>query len=571
MSDSDRLLLTEIVEREQAGNAPRNKPAQYFEFFSAEQVLKKREFDLDPEEIRSGIYGGSDDGGVDSIFLFANGQLVREDQDLQEFEQQQLDIELVVVTTKYKPSFSEAAIEKLQSFAEQCLSLQANPASYRKLYNAGIYEAVERFRSLLRITITKRPTVTIRYFYASLGHDLHNKVELRARLLEDKTRELFSRATVECHFVGAPELLSLFYREPTKTIVLKTLKIMPSSAYGTAYVCLVPLARFYDFITDKGNIRNHIFESNIRGYQGEVAVNKEIAETLSDEGDEEFWWLNNGVTIIASKVTSAGDDVVITDPLIVNGLQTSYKIHAHFHGKERAEDGRSVMVRVIESTNPQSIDRIIKATNSQTKVDKIYLHATEAVHRKIELSLKGCDLYYDRRKNHYRLQGVAPSKIVTMHQLSQAVAAILLQRPQDARARPTTVANQNYSSIFSDKFPVKLYANCAKVMKLLDDFIDEVGLTPGEKNNLIFHTAMYAVAAAICSHKPKAATIAEMRVEDFTEELMEDCFNDVRTVYTRLGANDKVSKGNAFTAELKRNLEERFLMPLRVKRTAPAR
>ena len=80
---------------------------------------------------------------------------------------------------------------------------------------------------------------------------------------------------------------------------------MPSSAYGTSYVCLVPLASFYDFITDKGNIRNHIFESNIRGYQGEVAVNKEIAETLSnEEGDEEFWWLNNGVTIIASKVTS---------------------------------------------------------------------------------------------------------------------------------------------------------------------------------------------------------------------------------------------------------------------------
>lgn len=46
MSDSDRLLLTEI-EREQAANAPRSKPDQYFEFFSAEQVLKKREIDLD--------------------------------------------------------------------------------------------------------------------------------------------------------------------------------------------------------------------------------------------------------------------------------------------------------------------------------------------------------------------------------------------------------------------------------------------------------------------------------------------------------------------------------------------
>ena len=62
-----------------------------------------------------------------------------------------------------------------------------------------------------------------------------------------------------------------------------------------------------------------------------------------------------------------------------------------------------------------------------------------------------------------------------------------------------------------------------------------------------------------------------MRIEDFTDELMEDCFNNVRAVYKRLGANDKVSKGNALTAELRKDLEQRFLVPLRVKRAAPAR
>ena len=571
MSDSDRLLLTEIIKQEQASNAKRSNVDQYFEFFSAEQVLKKCDLDLDPEEVRSGMYGGGDDGGVDSVFLFANTRLVREDDDLPAFGGQQLDIELVVITTKFKNSFAEGAVEKLQTFTDNCLRLDANPLVYRKLYNSSLQEAAERFRNLFRIAAPKRPTLKIRFFYASIGDEIHDKVKLRARELERKARELFSIAEVTCDFVGASELLRLFNRVPTKTLMLKSTKIMPSSAYGTAYVCFVQLANFYDFITDdRDNIRTHIFESNIRAFQGEVTVNKEIEQTLTNRGDEEFWWLNNGVTIIASKVTSAGDDIVITDPMIVNGLQTSYKIHAHFQ-KNKTDDARSIMVRVIESTNPQSVDKIIKATNSQTKVDKIYLHATEEVHRKIEVALKTADLYYDRRKNYYRGQGVQAAKIVTLPYLSQAVAAIFLQRPNDARARPTTVADMHYANIFSDKHPVKLYVNCARVMKKLDDFLTLYPLTQGEKNNIIFHTAMYAVARTFRIAKPKAGNIADMDIDQLTDEMMEQCFDKVQEVYKSLGGNDKVAKGPRMIEMLKKELEERFIAPLRAKRVTSSR
>ena len=130
MSDSDRFLLTEIIKQEQASNAKRSTVDQYFEFFSAEQVLKKCEFDLDPDEVRSGLHGGSDDGGVDSMFLFANRRLFREDDDPQLFSEQQLDLELIIITSKFQNSFTEAAIEKLQTFTDHCLRLDANPARY---------------------------------------------------------------------------------------------------------------------------------------------------------------------------------------------------------------------------------------------------------------------------------------------------------------------------------------------------------------------------------------------------------------------------------------------------------
>ncbi len=179
-----------------------------------------------------------------------------------------------------------------------------------------------------------------------------------------------------------------------------------------------------------------MFEANVRDYQGDNVVNKDISATLAAIGVDEFWWLNNGITILASDVTSSGDKFTITDPLIVNGLQTSYVIARHFEALDAVNDKRTILVRVIKNTDPKSIDRIIKATNSQTAIPRVWLHATEDIHRKIETTLGNAGMYYDRRKNFYKNKGIPATQIVTIPYLAQALAAIVLQRPDDARGRP---------------------------------------------------------------------------------------------------------------------------------------
>lgn len=59
------------------------------------------------------------------------------------------------------------------------------------------------------------------------------------------------------------------------------------------------LKDYFDFITDDNDqIIKHIFEANVRDYQGKTSVNQEIKYTLEDgHPKEDFWWLNNGVTI----------------------------------------------------------------------------------------------------------------------------------------------------------------------------------------------------------------------------------------------------------------------------------
>ena len=55
-----------------------------------------------------------------------------------------------------------------------------------------------------------------------------------------------------------------------------------------------------------GVFQESLFDANVRDYEGDVAVNSGIRATLIEaRHDEEFWWLNNGVTIVATKARFA--------------------------------------------------------------------------------------------------------------------------------------------------------------------------------------------------------------------------------------------------------------------------
>src|SRR5262249_29295881 len=186
---------------------------------------------------------------------------------------------------------------------------------------------------------------------------------------------------------------------------------------------------------DSGRLAERIFESNVRGFVLDSGVNDEIAESIRrPTAEPNFWQLNNGVTMIAAKTAPAHLMLTVDDPQIVNGLQTSRVIFDTLN--KNAEDDRTVLVRVIETTDQKTQDRIIKATNSQNKMQAASLRMTDQIHRDIEQAFKEDDLFYDRRKGFYKDQGRPIKKIVSVNSVAQAAISIMLQRPDDARARP---------------------------------------------------------------------------------------------------------------------------------------
>src|SRR5690606_12577223 len=121
---------------------------------------------------------------------------------------------------------------------------------------------------------------------------------------------------------------------------------------ANSYVALCTLANYVNFISDEdGTVLTRVFEANVRAYQGEVEVNKEIAASLaSPTPGVDFWWLNNGVTIVADQAQFMNNRLTVENPLIVNGLQTSHELHKYAPSLS-TDDKRMVLVRIIVETD----------------------------------------------------------------------------------------------------------------------------------------------------------------------------------------------------------------------------
>jgi hypothetical protein len=76
---NDRIIRDQVLDQRKKVLAPTLSDSDFFDLFVAGRVLK--DSDLSYEELEDGIVGDSGDGGVDAVYIFANGDLVREGSD----------------------------------------------------------------------------------------------------------------------------------------------------------------------------------------------------------------------------------------------------------------------------------------------------------------------------------------------------------------------------------------------------------------------------------------------------------------------------------------------------------
>ena len=204
--------------------------------------------------------------------------------------------------------------------------------SFGKRYNEEVVRAMRVWRSEFIRVSGGFPDIYIDYYYIT-GDDIVPDDYARdaGERVKVKARHHNAKASCEFHYIGAEGLWEQVQRRPPKTKTLPWSGAPMGAQEGT--VGLVRLKDYYEFLQDEpGVLAERLLESNVRGYQQAVEVNREIQASLkADPIETNFWLLNNGITIITPKAAQEGHlKVSIQDPQIVNGLQTSREIFNHF-------------------------------------------------------------------------------------------------------------------------------------------------------------------------------------------------------------------------------------------------
>ncbi|BAS32099.1 AIPR family protein [Dehalococcoides mccartyi] len=534
MSDNDRIILNTILENSWKGRAPDYTLNKYFETFVAENILKN--YDLSDEEIGYGQVGNSHDGGIDSLYAFVNGNLIDNDTDPNTCGRD-LKIELFIIQSKMTRGFTEDTIMKFMSSVKVLFNLSETISDLSSVYNDKLLELSNNFREFYCKSATKFPSLKINFIYATIGDEVHPSLQRLVAELRAVIMELFSSAEFKFDFRKASDLLELTRQQPKTSFLLK-LAENPISSGDESFICLVALPDYYKFIIDENrNILRRIFESNIRDYQGNTQVNQGIRDTLQNPTNDDFWWLNNGVTIIASRAWLSGKTLTIENPLIVNGLQTSHEIFRCFTDNPTKVDTRNILVRIIGlvdvDNETQASNRIIRATNSQTAIQISSLRATDSIQRNIEDFFMPKGYYYDRRKNYYKNLGKPIAKIISITYLAQSVIAILLRRPNDARARPSSLLknDSDYDQIFGGEPNFTLYLKCIQIMKQIESFLSDKGFNSNDIYNYKYHLGMYS--SLLLANNPEATSddIAALNIDTFTDSILENCNTVIKDVF----------------------------------------
>lgn len=558
-----------------------------FEYFSAEQLLKQQDFDN--EEIESGLVGKSKDNGIDGFYIIVDDELINSFEQIREIRKNVKKIELHVHQYKNTHKISENVVLKFINAFKDILNFENKTLEG---WDYSCKEKIELFRKIVENTAYKSPDLIFYIKHISKGNysniekntSYWSKVENLKKIIQEGD---LSGIKIEFNYLGLEELKKLYKIEKSYELELN-LKDAPlplefKEEKNLGFIAIVNLKDYFDFICDKNtrSLKKHLFDNNVRDFQNGTKVNNQITETLENDKELEFWWLNNGITIIASASNQIGKKLHLTNVKIVNGLQTSYSIYNTFIKEEIINDDRSLLVKIIINEDQKTIDKIIKSTNSQTAVASSSLRATDDIQREIEDYFKQKDYFYDRRKNYYKNQGYPIKKIVSINFLAQCINALLIDNtnPSESRASATklTESDKSYNKLFDIKrYSLESYFKAVIIVKRVIELIreyQEMDIKKIEKNTEVdiilkyftFHLSRILVSIVLKKGKYGNKEIEKINVEEIVTDRFEESLNLLKEILKDYQNDEKeelnlinISKNTKFGSYITEKLIEKY-------------
>lgn len=440
--------------------------ASQFEKFVNYAVISNNcssEFDLDD------VTTGNGDDGIDGVAIIIDEEVEVSDEDaVKTFSSSRRnhDVTIVCVQAKRSDGFDLGDFLKFKESIIRLATQEPYLSTDDTMIAArGIFDVVLNEVPKVR---TGKPSLVARY--VSTG--VYQKPDALESALANAISQIEATGlftSVDIRFIGRDELTALWvdtYSGVSASLELFSNAALPAIAgIDEAYLAVVRASDFVEnlLLTPDGNLRSQVFEENVRAFLGiDNPVNASISNTIkSAEFSSRFPVLNNGITIVSPDVRLQGNTLHLSNYQIVNGCQTSNVL---FEEREFLGD-TMVNIKVVETKNEDVFSDLVRATNSQTKVEDTQFLSLRPFIKRIEEYFNTYDgdsrLYLERRDKQYVGLGIPAVRVFSVHNAAKCVTAMYCNRPELAARYPKTMYEELTETLFSDDVKEQIfYAAC---------------------------------------------------------------------------------------------------------------
>lgn len=405
--------------------------SEKFEYFSSYTLLSQ---EINGNLLKSDLelISTGQSKGVDAIAFSVNEKLILNSDELDNFENQSLVVDIYFLQSKTSEGFSDT---ELANFLDVVIDFFADNPQYKIV---EFEESRNIYLKLLTLLSNIRE-INLHCHYISLGEKQENITSIdstkKIKIAALEKYNLFK--TIEIKLIDKSTLISTHKKaiSPLIATIRFDNKIPLSGIRNVdeAYIGFIPFSEFKNLIMGDGLVKlKSLFNDNLRDFLGlENQINQGIKKTLEEGKFNEFSLLNNGVTVIADSNSGKGNTLILENYQIVNGCQTSNVL---FECKEiPGIESVLIPLKVVITKDENLRDEIILTTNSQSKFTEEQLFAITQFQKTLEdfyNSNKTVDsVYYERRTNQYANMSLSRNNIIEIKEQLKSFMAMFFDLP----------------------------------------------------------------------------------------------------------------------------------------------
>jgi hypothetical protein len=409
-----------------------------FEYFANHLIASRHSLaKIDPVDLTT----DEDDAGIDGIQVFIDGEPITSIEELNGIfarPKREFEAELIFIQAKTSEKFEKKQITNFSDGVYDFFSELPNlpHGEFLKERRILIFELLNNAARLKN----GRPTLNCIFVGAGI---YNSEAELKAafKVGVEKLSQRGYFSLVEFSPVDRDQLIKL--EASSRAEVVAQLPVLGFAPYPSvdgikqAYVAVVKAKDLVNQLlkNSDGKLRSFIFEENVRDFLGATPANSQMNETLShNDKRKRFGILNNGITVISKDISYGGNTFTLKDFQIVNGCQTSNVL---FEQLDSLDDSVVVTTKLVEASDSDIVSDIIRATNSQSKVDDSNFVSIQPISRRLERYFDAqrdsgkwdAPLYLERRQGQFRAQDLIQSRVFPLRDVYRASAAFWFDRP----------------------------------------------------------------------------------------------------------------------------------------------